>query len=60
MANNLEFVESLKCNSHYRDWRYFIGRTFKYGYDLHLFVSLLLLEIDWLPVQVMLCLYHIQ
>lgn len=60
MAINLEFVESLKCNSHYRDWRYFIGRTFKYGYDLHLFVSLLLLEIDWLPVQVMLCLYHIQ
>lgn len=52
MANNLEFVESLKCNSHYKDWRYFIDRTFKYGYDWHLFLSLLLLEIDLFPVQV--------
>lgn len=24
MAKNLEFIESLKRNSHYKDWRYFI------------------------------------
>lgn len=37
----------------------YIDRTFKYGYDWHLFLSLLLLEIDLFPVQVMHCLYHI-
>lgn len=37
----------------------YLDRTFKYGYDWHLFLSLLLLEIDLFPVQVMHCLYHI-
>lgn len=60
MAKNLQFIENLKCNSHYKDWRYFIDGIFKYGYDWHLFLSLLLLEIHLFPVQVMLCLCHIQ
>lgn len=57
---NSEFIESLKRNSHYKDWRYFIDGILKYGYDWHLFLSLLLLEIDLSPVQVMFCLCHIQ
>lgn len=60
MAKTLEFIESLKCHSHYKDCRYFIDGIFKYGYDWPLFLSLLLVEIDLFPVQVMLCLCHIQ